>query len=478
MRRKVIMWVLCLAAVFAMWPVFTTRAKAVESWLWPAENCYIISSNFGLRDLNGNGVYDNYHHGIDIVASSGTTGRPVRAAKSGTIYSGQNTIANNTFISNSMGNYTMIDHGDGTYSVYMHMQPGNKINGYVKQGDEIGKIGCTGEAYGAHLHFEIYTDPNHRKTTNMNTMPTNTNIIINNKYVLPDGWASEKTTYIFEVPTSTPSTPNITISGQNAPTTLNIGQNFGIRGEVSTDCGVITKIDGYILNSSGDAVQKSNRTPNAPKVNLQNTINNDLIFNTLSEGNYTYRVEATAVNGSKSASKRLINQSFTVGNATPNPVPPNTPTVGVTGHSVTVSWNDVANETGYDVFLIQDPWGWEDVKYDAHVGANVTSYTFTNVADGYYNAFVISRPNPSDVQSNWVDVVVTSIKPAAPQITVNRDYLSVGDTVKISWPSVPGALNYDYYVTEFPEGYAYSDSIKTRNTEATSISFSDLPAGK
>ncbi len=40
--------------------------------------------------------------------------------------------------------------------------------------------------------------------------------------------------------------------------------------------------------------------------------------------------------------------------ATPNA--PSAPTVSVSGSSVTVSWTDVANENGYDVYLIQAPW--------------------------------------------------------------------------------------------------------------------------
>lgn len=149
MRKRVASFALVLAWLLS----FIPTAFAAESWLWPADGCLIVSSNFGMRDLNGDGKYssDEYHHGIDIRGSSGTSGKPVRAAKSGTVYQGENTIQDNTFIKNSMGNYTMIDHGDGTYSVYMHMKPGNKTSGIVKRGDVIGYIGNTGTSYGAHL---------------------------------------------------------------------------------------------------------------------------------------------------------------------------------------------------------------------------------------------------------------------------------------------------------------------------------------
>ena len=175
-------------------------AWAAEDWLWPAENCYIVSSNYGARDLYGTGNYDNYHRGIDIIGANGTLGKPIRAAKSGTIYSRNASIADNTYVAGSMGNYVAINHGDGTYSVYMHMRPnGVASTGTVRQGDIIGYIGNTGDSYGAHLHFQIYTNPNNMSGSTLNPMPTNGNITIQNRYVLPSGWASEKTTYVFEV---------------------------------------------------------------------------------------------------------------------------------------------------------------------------------------------------------------------------------------------------------------------------------------
>ena len=68
---------------------------------------------------------------------------------------------------------------------------------------------------------------------------------------------------------------------------------------------------------------------------------------------------------------------------------------------VTVSWTDVDNETSYDVYLLQNPWGWEDIKYSKSVPANTTSCTFEDVPPGYYCAFVIARPNANSAQSEW-----------------------------------------------------------------------------
>jgi hypothetical protein len=66
----------------------------------------------------------------------------------------------------------------------------------------------------------------------------------------------------------------------------------------------------------------------------------------------------------------------------------------------------VSNATQYDVYLLQAPWGWGDIKYSATSWG--TTHTFTNVTSGDYRAFVITRPNVDSVQSNWVSFKVSS----------------------------------------------------------------------
>ena len=66
-----------------------------------------------------------------------------------------------------------------------------------------------------------------------------------------------------------------------------------------------------------------------------------------------------------------------------------------------MSWDDAANATGYDVYLIQAPWGWGDIKYSQHIDTPYHYCKFNNVVPGYYNAFVVSRPNDNDAQSEW-----------------------------------------------------------------------------
>lgn len=126
--------------------------------------------------------------------------------------------------------------------------------------------------------------------------------------------------------------PTITISGEVSPSgALTLGSNFGLRGIISTDCGVITSVNSYILNNaSGNSVsgQHGYYEPNTTSFNIRSTINNDLIFDNLSIGSYTYCVVITAENGTES-STRTISRSFTV--EAPAGASYQTPTISVSG---------------------------------------------------------------------------------------------------------------------------------------------------
>ena len=102
-----------------------------------------ITSEFGCRDSN-NVIVSSYHNGLDIAASTGTN---IVAAHSGTvIQAGEN---------GTYGNSVIIQNKD-LVTLYAHCQ---KV--LVKKGDEINigqniaKVGMTGNATGPHLHFEI-----------------------------------------------------------------------------------------------------------------------------------------------------------------------------------------------------------------------------------------------------------------------------------------------------------------------------------
>lgn len=78
------------------------------------------------------------------------------------------------------------------------------------------------------------------------------------------------------------------------------------------------------------------------------------------------------------------------------------------GKTVRVTWNASKNATKYNVYLVKAPWSWADVKYQGETTS--TTYTFNNVANGDWAAFVIARPssNPDDTynESKWAEVKV------------------------------------------------------------------------
>lgn len=96
-----------------------------------------VSSHFGKRGRR-------LHKGIDIVAMVGT---PIVASADGeVIFSGRQ---------RGYGSTVVIDHGD-YMTLYAHASKLIARNGdKVRRGDFIAKVGKTGNARGAHLHFEL-----------------------------------------------------------------------------------------------------------------------------------------------------------------------------------------------------------------------------------------------------------------------------------------------------------------------------------
>lgn len=118
--------------------------------IWPARGAYSVSSHYGYRSASISGW--GFHGGIDIVRSGGgSTGTPVVAAASGRVV---------TAISgySGYGHTVVIDHGNGLRTRYAHMQAGSlnvRVGQYVYAGQQIGRIGSTGNVTGPHLHFEV-----------------------------------------------------------------------------------------------------------------------------------------------------------------------------------------------------------------------------------------------------------------------------------------------------------------------------------
>ena len=98
------------------------------------------------------GIITQGLHGWNAVDIGAPRGTPIYAAADGTVLVAKNNGAWN----GGYGNYVVIAHDNGTETLYAHMSAVLTTPGAtVSQGDEIGKVGMTGEATGNHLHFEV-----------------------------------------------------------------------------------------------------------------------------------------------------------------------------------------------------------------------------------------------------------------------------------------------------------------------------------
>jgi murein DD-endopeptidase MepM/ murein hydrolase activator NlpD len=96
------------------------------------------TSGFGYR-------WGVLHGGIDIANSIGT---PILAASDGVVI--------DAGPSGGYGNWVKLRHSDGTVTLYGHLSSWNvDIGQRVWAGDQIAKMGNTGNSTGPHLHFEV-----------------------------------------------------------------------------------------------------------------------------------------------------------------------------------------------------------------------------------------------------------------------------------------------------------------------------------
>ena len=103
------------------------------------------TSAYGWRVNPMGGQGTDFHTGIDLAVGEGT---PVLAAADGVVVTAA--------WHNSYGNYLRILHQDGDETLYAHMQYlFVRIGEPVTAGQRLGTVGQTGNATGAHLHFEI-----------------------------------------------------------------------------------------------------------------------------------------------------------------------------------------------------------------------------------------------------------------------------------------------------------------------------------
>jgi len=107
---------------------------------WPVELAkLVVTAEFGVPRGSSR------HEGIDLAAPAGT---PVRTTADGTVV-----------VTGKDGHYgrtILIDHGGGFRTRYAHLKRIDTKQGKrVRRGDQIGRVGKSGNASGAHLHYEV-----------------------------------------------------------------------------------------------------------------------------------------------------------------------------------------------------------------------------------------------------------------------------------------------------------------------------------
>ena len=105
--------------------------------------------------------YNENHHANDIVGGGYTLDNVIAHTEGKVIIlqDGYNNMPNSVG-NDSYGNFVKIEHKNGYATLYAHMQKGLLVkNGeYVKKGQVLGYMGNSGNANGAHLHFEVWKD--------------------------------------------------------------------------------------------------------------------------------------------------------------------------------------------------------------------------------------------------------------------------------------------------------------------------------
>ena len=121
-----------------------TSSPSSSGFIYPVPSAYSRITT-GLYYSSG-----AYHGAVDF-GSGGINGQPVYAVADGIVVTAK---ALNT----SYGNYIIILHDNGLYTLYAHGQAGSiAVSQYerVKQGQQIMRVGSTGNSTGPHLHFEV-----------------------------------------------------------------------------------------------------------------------------------------------------------------------------------------------------------------------------------------------------------------------------------------------------------------------------------
>lgn len=121
--------------------------RTTDGWTTPAAGP--MTSTFGLRDdPTGGGA--QMHAGVDLAPGCDS---PVLAAAAGVVV--------RAGAASGYGNLVVVDHGRGIVTRYAHMEDEDLlvvVGQRVAGGQQVARVGSTGDSTGCHLHFEVLVD--------------------------------------------------------------------------------------------------------------------------------------------------------------------------------------------------------------------------------------------------------------------------------------------------------------------------------
>ncbi len=118
-------------------------------------NCRVLEK----RKCEITNDYSNNHLALDLVGENYTLDKVI-SHSAGTVIEvqdGYDNLKDSTGLL-SYGNYIKIDHGNGFKTLYAHLKKNLpiKVGSTVNEGTYLGNMSNSGNAYGSHLHFEVY----------------------------------------------------------------------------------------------------------------------------------------------------------------------------------------------------------------------------------------------------------------------------------------------------------------------------------
>ncbi len=130
----------------ARFPITVTApapVAAVSTGVFPIQGAWSFGEGFGAARKG------HLHQGVDVIAAEGT---PLVSPVAGSVFFRK-------IQAGGAGHYLVIRDRDGVDYVFMHLVAGSERvdrGDLVRAGQAIGRVGSTGDAHGAHLHFELW----------------------------------------------------------------------------------------------------------------------------------------------------------------------------------------------------------------------------------------------------------------------------------------------------------------------------------